>query len=71
MKLVPVRPCDDLKDKAQSEATALLGAYPESQMIMAIMLARRARRRRSGQTGRQDRTVKIIGLGLPNDKSGM
>jgi ABC-type sugar transport system substrate-binding protein len=28
MKIVAVRPCDDLKDKAQSEATALLSAYP-------------------------------------------
>src|SRR5438046_5507336 len=26
MKMVALRPCDDLKDKAQSEATALLGA---------------------------------------------
>src|SRR6266702_4392212 len=27
MKMVALRPCDDLKDKAQAEATALLGAY--------------------------------------------
>src|SRR5881397_1451998 len=27
LKMVALRPCDDLKDKAQAEATALLGAY--------------------------------------------
>ncbi|MEI6052615.1 MAG: substrate-binding domain-containing protein, partial [Opitutaceae bacterium] len=36
MKLVAVRPCDDLKDKAQSEATALLSANPKLKLIMAI-----------------------------------
>ncbi|MGH7975410.1 MAG: substrate-binding domain-containing protein, partial [Limisphaerales bacterium] len=28
MKMVALRPCDDSKDKAQSETTALLGTYP-------------------------------------------
>ena len=28
MKLVAIRPCDDLKDKAQSEATALMRRFP-------------------------------------------
>ena len=36
MKLVAVRPCDDIKDKAQSEATALLSANPNLKLIMAI-----------------------------------
>ncbi len=36
MKMVALRPCDDLKDKAQSEATALLSAYPNLKLIMAI-----------------------------------
>jgi hypothetical protein len=36
MKLVAVRPCDDLKDKAQSEATALLGAYPDLKLILIM-----------------------------------
>ena len=36
MKLVAVRPCDDLKDKAQSEATALMSANPNLKLIMAI-----------------------------------
>jgi ABC-type sugar transport system substrate-binding protein len=36
MKLVAVRPCDDLKDKAQSETTALLSANPNLKLVMAI-----------------------------------
>ena len=36
LKRVALRPCDDLKDKAQSEATALLSANPNLKLIMAI-----------------------------------
>ncbi len=36
MTLVAVRPSDDLKDKAQSEATALMSANPNLKLIMAI-----------------------------------
>jgi hypothetical protein len=36
MKLVAVRPSDDFKDKAQSEATALMSAYPNLKLLMAI-----------------------------------
>src|SRR5215210_1732796 len=36
MKLVAVRPCDDLKDKAQSEATAMMSANPNLKLIMSI-----------------------------------
>jgi len=36
MKLVATRPCDDLKDKAQSEATALMSANPNLKLLMAI-----------------------------------
>ena len=47
MKMVALRPCDDLKDKAQSEATALMSANPNLKFIMAIcspaFLARRKR----------------------------
>jgi len=35
-KMIALRPCDDLKDKAQSEATALLSANPNLKCIMAI-----------------------------------
>src|SRR5690606_7501832 len=36
LKMVALRPCDDLKDKAQAEATTLLSAYPNLKLIMAI-----------------------------------
>jgi rhamnose transport system substrate-binding protein len=36
MTMAAVRPCDDLKDKAQSEATALMSANPNLKLIMAI-----------------------------------
>jgi ABC-type sugar transport system substrate-binding protein len=36
MKLLAVRPCDDSKDKAQAETTALLSANPSLKCILAI-----------------------------------
>src|SRR3989442_7783702 len=36
IKMAALRPCDDLKDKAFSEATAILNAYPEVQLILSI-----------------------------------
>ena len=36
LKMVALRPCDDLKDKAQTEATALISANPNLKLIMAI-----------------------------------
>lgn len=67
MKIVAVRPCDDLKDKAQAEATALLSAYPQLKLIMnicspAVPGAAEAVKQ-AGKVGR----VKVIGLGLPNE----
>jgi rhamnose transport system substrate-binding protein len=67
MKLVAVRPCDDLKDKAQSEATALLSAYPNLKLLMnicspAVPGAAEAVKQ-AGKTGQ----VKVIGLGLPSE----
>ena len=67
MKLVAVRPCDDLKDKAQSEATALMSANPNLKLIMAIcspgVPGAAEAVKQAGKTGR----VKVIGLGLPNE----
>ena len=67
MKLVAVRPCDDLKDKAQSEATALLSAYPKLKLIMAIcspgVPGAAEAVKQAGLTGK----VKVMGLGLPNE----
>ncbi|MDO8544346.1 MAG: substrate-binding domain-containing protein [Opitutaceae bacterium] len=67
LKIVAVRPCDDLKDKAQAEATALLGAYPNLKMIMnicspAVPGAAEAVKQ-AGKVGK----VKVIGLGLPSE----
>jgi len=67
IKLVAVRPCDDLKDRAQSEATALMSANPNLKLIMAICtpggLGAAEAVKQAGKTSK----VKVIGLGLPNE----
>jgi rhamnose transport system substrate-binding protein len=67
MKLVTVRPCDDLKDKAQSETTALLSAYPNLKLVMAIcspaVPGAAEAVKQAGKAG----AVKVIGLGLPSE----
>ncbi|HVW21728.1 MAG TPA: substrate-binding domain-containing protein [Opitutaceae bacterium] len=67
MKQVTVRPCDDSKDKAQSEATALLSTYPNLKLIMAIcspgVPGAAEAVKQAGKAGK----VKVIGLGLPNE----
>src|SRR6185503_6592387 len=67
MKMVALRPCDDLKDKAQSEATALMSANPNLKLIMAIcspaVPGAAEAVKQAGKVGK----VKVIGLGLPNE----
>lgn len=67
MEMVALRPCDDLKDKAQQEANNLLGAYPNLKLIMAIcspaVPGAAEAVRQAGKEGK----VKVIGLGLPNE----
>lgn len=67
LRRVALRPCDDLKDKAQSEATALLSANPNLKLIMAIcspaVPGAAEAIKQAGKTGQ----VKLIGLGLPNE----
>jgi ABC-type sugar transport system substrate-binding protein len=67
MKLVAVRPCDDLKDKAQSEATALMSAHPKLKLLMAIcspaVPGAAEAVKQAGKVGQ----VKVIGLGLPSE----
>jgi ABC-type sugar transport system substrate-binding protein len=66
IKMAALRPCDDLKDKAFSEATAILNAYPNVKLIMAICSpAVPGASEAVKQSGRKD--VKVVGLGLPND----
>ena len=67
LKMVALRPCDDLKDKAQSEATALLGAHPNLKLIMAIcspaVPGTAEAVKQAGKAG----LVSVIGLGLPSE----
>src|SRR6266850_310661 len=66
IKMAALRPCDDLKDKAFSEATAILNANPEVKLLMAICSpAVPGASEAVKQSGRKD--VKVVGLGLPND----
>ncbi len=67
MKLVAVPPCDDLKDKAPSEATAIMSANPNLKLIMSIcspgVPGAAEAVKQAGKTGK----VRVIGLGLPNE----
>lgn len=67
MKLVEARPCDDRREKAQSETTALLRAHPNVKVIMATcspgVPGAAEAVKQAGKTGQ----VKVIGLGLPNE----
>ena len=67
LKMVALRPCDDLKDKAQAEATALLGAFPHLNLIMAIcspaVPGAAEAVKQAGKAGQ----VRVIGLGLPGE----
>ncbi|HWA11375.1 MAG TPA: substrate-binding domain-containing protein [Opitutaceae bacterium] len=67
IKLAGERPCDDMKDKAQSEATAMMSANPNLKLIMAIcspgVPGAAEAVKQAGKTGK----VKVIGLGLPNE----
>jgi|ERR1044071_3411579 rhamnose transport system permease protein len=66
IKMAALRPCDDLKDKAFAEATAILNANPEVKLLMAICSpAVPGASEAVKQSGRKD--VKVVGLGLPND----
>ena len=64
--MAALRPCDDMKDKAFAEATAILNANPEVKLLMAICSpAVPGASEAVKQSGRKD--VKVVGLGLPND----
>ena len=67
MKCDAVEACDDLKDKAQSETTALLSTYPNVKLILSTtslgVPGAAEAIKQAGKTG----VVKNIGLGLPNE----
>jgi len=67
MKLAAVRPSDDMKDKAQTEATAIMSANPNLKLIMAIcspaVPGSAEAVKQAGKAGK----VKVIGLGLPSE----
>ncbi len=67
IKLAALRPCDDLKDKAQAETTALLSANPNLKLIMAIcspaVPGAAEAVKQAGKAGQ----VRVIGLGLPSE----
>jgi rhamnose transport system substrate-binding protein len=66
IKLAALRPCDDLKDKAFSEATAILNSSPNVKLLMAVCSpAVPGAAEAVKQSGRKD--VKVVGLGLPNE----
>jgi ABC-type sugar transport system substrate-binding protein len=65
MELAVTRPCDDLKDKAFAEATAIMNANPDIHLILAICSpAVPGAAEAVKQAKRSD--VKVVGLGLPN-----
>lgn len=67
MKQIALRPCDDLKDKAFAEATALINANPNLKLILAICSpAVPGAAEAVKQAGKTD-SVKVVGLGLPNE----
>jgi rhamnose transport system substrate-binding protein len=65
IKMVTVKPCDDQQPKAFDQATAILQAYPDVKLIMAISSAAVPGAAEAvKQSGRTD--VHVVGLGLPN-----
>lgn len=67
LKMVALRPCDDLKDKAQAEATTLLSAYPNLNLIMAICSPAVPGSAEAVKQAGKGGKVKVIGLGLPSE----
>jgi ABC-type sugar transport system substrate-binding protein len=67
LKLAALRPCDDLKDRAQAEATAILAANQNLKLFMAIcspaVPGAAEAVKQAGKAG----AVKVIGLGLPSE----
>ena len=67
IKMAVLRPCDDKQDKAKEEATAILNAYPQVKLIMAICSPAVPGAAEAVRQSPRSGEVKVIGLGLPND----
>jgi ABC-type sugar transport system substrate-binding protein len=67
LKMVALRPCDDQKDKAFAEATALVNANPNLKLIMAICSPAVPGAAEAVKQAGKEGQVKVIGLGLPSE----
>lgn len=67
MKQIALRPCDDLKDKAFAEATALVNANSNLKLIMAICSPAVPGSAEAVKQAGKTESVKVVGLGLPNE----
>jgi len=67
MKRVALRPCDDLKDKAFAEATAIMNANPGVKLLMNICSPAVPGAAEAVKQARKVGQVKVIGLGLPSE----
>ncbi len=67
MKLVATKPCDDLKDKAQTESTALLSAHPNLKLLMSICSPGVPGAAEAVKQAGKGGQIKVMGLGLPNE----
>lgn len=67
LKLVDIKPCDDLKDKAQQETTNLLSAHPNLKAVISVcspgVPGAAEAVKQAGKAG----AVKVVGLGLPSE----
>ncbi len=67
IKQIALRPCDDMKDKAFSEATALVNANPNLKLILAICSPAVPGAAEAVKQAGKQASVKVVGLGLPNE----
>jgi ribose/xylose/arabinose/galactoside ABC-type transport system permease subunit/ABC-type sugar transport system substrate-binding protein len=66
IELVAERPCDDKQKEAFAEANTILNKYPDVKLIMAIC-SPAVPAAAEAVVQSQNKEVKVIGLGLPND----
>ena len=67
LKMIALRPCDDKKDTAFNEATALINANPNLKLILAICSPAVPGSAEAVKQTKKEGVVKVVGLGLPNE----